>query len=56
MSEIKYDKKRLNPVKSILVSQPDPKDENSPFYRLARKYDLNLPCNINFNKCRVAKT
>tara|TARA_X000000368_G_scaffold164873_1_gene130051 strand:- start:2026 stop:2817 length:792 start_codon:yes stop_codon:yes gene_type:complete len=42
MSEIKYDKKRLNPVKSILVSQPDPKDENSPFYRLARKYDLKL--------------
>ena len=42
MSEIKYDKKRLNPVKSILVSQPDPKDDNSPFYRLARKYDLKI--------------
>ena len=41
MSEIKYDKKRLNPVKSILVSQPEPKDDNSPFHRLAEKYDLN---------------
>ncbi len=42
MSEIKYDKKRLNTVKSILVSQPEPKDENSPFFRLAKKYDLKI--------------
>ena len=42
MSEIKYDKKRLNPVKSILVSQPDPKDDNSPFHRLAKQYDLKV--------------
>ena len=42
MSEIKYDKKRLNPVKSILVSQPEPKDDNSPFHRLAAKYDLKV--------------
>ena len=42
MSEIKYDKKRLNPVKSILVDQPVPKDQNSPFHRLANQYDLKI--------------
>jgi len=42
MSSIKYDKKRLNPVKSILVTQPQPKDKNSPFHRLAEKYDLKI--------------
>ena len=42
MSEIKYDKKRLNPVKSILVDQPVPKDQNNPFLRLAKQYDLKV--------------
>lgn len=42
MSEIKYDKKRLNPVKSILVDQPVPKDQNNPFLRLANQYDLKV--------------
>ena len=42
MSSIKYDKKRLNPVKSILVTQPQPKDNNSPFHRLAEKYELKV--------------
>ena len=42
MSNIKYDKKRLNPVKSILVTQPQPKDNNSPFHRLAEKYELKV--------------
>ena len=42
MSEIKYDKKRLNKVKSILVSQPQPKDNNAPFHRLAEKYGLKV--------------
>ncbi len=42
MSEIKYDKKRLHPVKSILVDQPKPKDPNSPFLRLANQFDLKI--------------
>ena len=42
MGSIKYDIKRLNPVKSILVTQPQPKDKNSPFHRLAEKYDLKI--------------
>ena len=42
MSEIKYDKKRLNQVESILVSQPQPKDNNAPFHRLAEKYGLKV--------------
>ena len=32
----------LNPVKSILVTQPQPKDNNSPFPRLAEKYELKV--------------
>jgi uroporphyrinogen-III synthase len=35
-------KDRMHPVKSILVSQPEPKDENSPYYKLAEKYDLKV--------------
>ena len=42
MTEIKYDKKRLNPVKTILVSQPQPKDNNAPFHRLESTYDLKV--------------
>jgi len=35
-------KDRMLPVKSILVSQPEPKDENSPYYKLADKYNLKV--------------
>ncbi len=35
-------KDRMRPVKSILVSQPKPKDENSPYFKLADKYDLKV--------------
>lgn len=33
---------RLNEVKSILVSQPEPKDDNSPYFELAKKYNLKI--------------
>jgi uroporphyrinogen-III synthase len=33
---------RVKPVKSILVSQPKPKDDNSPYYKLAEKYKLKI--------------
>ena len=42
MNEIKYDKKRLNEVKTILVTQPKPKEENTPLHRLAEKYNLKV--------------
>lgn len=32
----------MQPVKSILVSQPEPKDNNSPYYKLAEKYGLKV--------------
>lgn len=35
-------KDRLKTVKSILVSQPKPKDEKSPYYVLAKKYNLKI--------------
>lgn len=35
-------KDRMRPVKSILVSQPKPKDENSPYFKLAEKYNLKV--------------
>lgn len=35
-------KDRLREVKSILVSQPKPIDENSPYYSLADKYGLKI--------------
>jgi len=35
-------KERVKPVKSILVSQPKPIDDRSPYYKLADKYDLNI--------------
>lgn len=35
-------KDRLNPVKSILVSQPKPNDPNSPYFQLAEKYNLKI--------------
>lgn len=44
MSEelIVTDKERLNKVSSILVSQPEPSDTNSPYHQLSRKYDLKI--------------
>lgn len=36
------EKERLNVVKSILVSQPEPKDDNSPYFELAKKYNLKI--------------
>ena len=36
------DKERLNKVKSILVSQPEPSDKNSPYHKLADKYNLKI--------------
>jgi uroporphyrinogen-III synthase len=36
------DKERLNRVSSILVSQPEPTDQNSPYQKLAEKYDLKI--------------
>lgn len=35
-------KERMLPVKSILVSQPKPNDENSPYFKLAEKYKLKI--------------
>jgi len=31
-----------NPVKSILISQPSPSDHNSPYFRLAEKWDITI--------------
>lgn len=36
------DKERLKRVESILVSQPEPKSENSPYHKLANKYGLKI--------------
>lgn len=36
------EKDRLNSVKSILVSQPEPQDDNSPYHNLAKKYNLKI--------------
>lgn len=36
------EKDRLKAVKSILVSQPKPADENSPYFELAEKYNLTV--------------
>ncbi|MCL6259190.1 uroporphyrinogen-III synthase [Aquiflexum sp. TKW24L] len=38
----KSTKDRLNQVKSILVSQPKPTDEKSPYFQLAEKYHLKI--------------
>lgn len=38
----KSTKDRLNPVRSILVSQPKPTDEKSPYFQLAEKYKLKI--------------
>lgn len=33
---------RLEKVKSILVSQPKPNDDDSPYHKLARKFDIKV--------------
>ncbi|HLW20119.1 MAG TPA: uroporphyrinogen-III synthase [Cyclobacteriaceae bacterium] len=38
----KSTKDRLNRVRSILVSQPKPTDERSPYFQLAEKYKLKI--------------
>ncbi len=35
-------KERMKEVKSILVSQPEPSDHNSPYHALAEKYNLKI--------------
>lgn len=35
-------KERLKAVNSILVSQPKPKDDKSPYYTLAKKYNIKV--------------
>ena len=35
-------KNRIKPVKSILVSQPKPTDDKSPYYKLAEKFNLKI--------------
>ena len=35
-------KERIRPVKSILVSQPKPSNDNSPYFMLAEKYNIKV--------------
>ncbi|GAB4241337.1 MAG: uroporphyrinogen-III synthase [Ekhidna sp.] len=35
-------KERMKEVKSVLVSQPEPSDPNSPYHKLAEKYNLKI--------------
>lgn len=37
-----FDKSRLEKVTSILVSQPEPKDENSPYRQLSEKHKIKI--------------
>jgi uroporphyrinogen-III synthase len=37
-----FEKSRLEKVRSILVSQPEPKDEDSPFRKLSDKYKIKI--------------
>ncbi|OJV13346.1 MAG: uroporphyrinogen-III synthase [Dyadobacter sp. 50-39] len=39
---INFDQDRLKKVTSLLVSQSRPADENSPYYELARKYNIKV--------------
>lgn len=41
-STIKIPKDRLHKVGSILVSQPEPQNEKSPYYDLAQKYNIQV--------------
>ena len=49
------EKSRLAKVKSILVSQPKPSDEDSPYHKLARKYDIQVDFRHFFSLCREMK-
>jgi uroporphyrinogen-III synthase len=42
VANIKNDQERLTRVTSILVTQPKPSDEKSPYFELARKYNLKV--------------
>lgn len=42
MRETKAQVDRMKKVKRILISQPAPKDDNSPYHKLAEKYDLKV--------------
>ncbi len=42
MSELKVQEDRNNQVKRILISQPEPKDSNSSYHKLANKYGLHI--------------
>ena len=37
-----FEKSRLEKVSSILVSQPEPKDEDSPYRKLSEKYKIKI--------------
>lgn len=39
---MKADEKRHTKVESILVSQPEPKDQNSPYHKLAQKFNIKI--------------
>jgi uroporphyrinogen-III synthase len=39
---INFDQERLKKVTSLLVSQSRPADENSPYYELAKKYNIKV--------------
>ncbi|WP_420316894.1 uroporphyrinogen-III synthase [Ekhidna sp.] len=39
---LELNKERLKEVNSILVSQPEPSDPNSPYHKLAEKYNLKI--------------
>jgi uroporphyrinogen-III synthase len=40
--EITTDKSRIKPVKSILISQPKPEGDKTPYHELAKKYNIKL--------------
>lgn len=41
-SHLQITTERLNPVQSILVSQPEPNNTNNPYHELARKYNIKI--------------
>ena len=42
VANVKNEQERLTHVSSILVTQPKPSDEKSPYFELARKYNLKV--------------
>ncbi|MES2732661.1 MAG: uroporphyrinogen-III synthase [Bacteroidota bacterium] len=42
VANVKNEQERLTQVSSILVTQPKPTDEKSPYFELARKYNLRV--------------